>query len=304
VTGPIFAKRKRKKIPQGGGLPARLSPKIFFSVKENTPPRGIRHKMVQQGQGDAAYVRIPHYTVHLMGGLGNQMFQLAFLEYIQRTTGGRAFLADLNSPDTPHSNARYFDTIFREWQAMHDASIPAPRIVRELHSMCEQTWDVDGGARYVGYFQRHEYVDLVRDAFVAKLHFDQGVSHRHPGIASKTFIHVRGGDYKQNGFHGVPLAAYYARCMELTPLKEFVIFTNDTPLATRMFPGTPIVNESEVDSLLIMSQCGACICANSSFSWWGAYLNPTRPIFMPARWFIGGAVQGSYYFEGVTVVDV
>jgi len=68
-------------------------------------------------------IRIHHYTVHLMGGLGNQMFQLAFLEYIQKITGGRAFLADLHGPQTHHSNERYFDTIFREWRAMHDASI-------------------------------------------------------------------------------------------------------------------------------------------------------------------------------------
>ena len=155
-----------------------------------------------------------------------------------------------------------------------------------------------------GYFQRHEYTDLIRDAFVAKLTFDPGVLHRHPDIARKTFIHIRGGDYKQCALHNVPLAAYYARCMELTPWKEFVIFTNDTPLAASMLPDIPIVHESEVDSLYLMSQCGACICANSSFSWWGAYLNPTRPIFMPARWFTSDAIQGSYYFEGVTVVDV
>jgi hypothetical protein len=247
---------------------------------------------------------IPHYTVHLMGGLGNQMFQLAFLEYIQKITGGRTFLANLNSPYTNHSNERYFDTIFREWRAICDVSIPTPRIVREEHSMCEQTWDVCGGACYVGYFQRHEYTDRIRDAFVAKLTFDPGVSHRHPDLARKTFIHVRGGDYKQIALHTVPLAAYYTRCMDLTPLKEFVIFTNDTSLAESMLPGIPIVNASEVDTLGLMSQCGACICANSSFSWWGAYLNPNRPIFMPARWFTSDDIQGSYYFEGVTVVDL
>jgi hypothetical protein len=186
---------------------------------------------------------------------------------------------------------------------MYDASIPTPRIVHESHSMCAQTWDV-GGACYVGYFQRHEFTDIIRDSFCAKLHFEQGVLLRDPELARKTFIHVRGGDYKTIALHAIPLAAYYARCMDLTPLKEFVVFTNDTPLAMSMFPGFPIVTESEVDTLLLMSQCGACICANSSFSWWGAYLNPTRPIYMPARWYNGDNVRGSYYFEGVTVVDV
>jgi hypothetical protein len=243
-------------------------------------------------------------TVHLSCGLGNQLFQLAFLAYVERKTGGRVFLGTLASPATPHSTAQYFETILREWRVLYDPTASAPRVVREVPSMRAQEWDLAPGACYVGYFQRHEYADLVRDAFVAKLRFDPSVALRYPDIARKTFIHVRGGDYKTSALHDVPLAAYFARCMDLTPLKEFVVFTNDPPLARRMFPSVPVIDESEVDTLYLMSRCGACICANSSFSWWGAYLAPDRPIYMPSRWYTTDGVQGSYHFPGVTVVDV
>jgi hypothetical protein len=64
------------------------------------------------------------------------------------------------------------------------------------------------------------------------------------------------------------------------------------------------VDASELESLVLMSECKAGICANSSFSWWGAYLNPNRLICMPSKWFNNSGIntQG-YYFPGVSIVN-
>lgn len=246
-------------------------------------------------------------TVHLQGGLGNQLFQLSFLEYLQKTSGRGAFLRTLESPITGHSPEQYFETIFRDWRYMYDGSRRESTYVHEHPKMVEQEWPPQD-ACYVGYFQRHEYCDLVKEAFVAKLHFDRRVLQRHRDTSTKTFVHVRGGDYVGNRLHAVPLRAYYERCVDLTPLKSLVVFTNDLAYARGLIPEivecAQVIEESEVDTLLLMSRCGACICANSSLSWWGAYLNADRPVFMPSRWFTDITLEGAYYFPGVTVVDV
>jgi hypothetical protein len=81
--------------------------------------------------------------------------------------------------------------------------------------------------------------------------------------------------------------------------EKFVVFTNDIPYARSLFPTTPIIEESEVDTLLLMSRAKGCICANSSFSWWGAYLNPGRPIYFPSKWFNDPSMDISgFFFEG------
>ena len=246
-------------------------------------------------------------TVHLKGGLGNQLFQLAFLQYIRHAHGCDAFLRTLESPRTGHSMEQYFETIFRNWRPMYDGARRVAEYVHENPKMARQEWP-PRDACYEGYFQRHEYCDPVREAFVAKLRFDEGVLRRYPGLSTKTFVHVRGGDYAGNWLHEVPLSAYYARCVELTPLKDFVVFTDDPAYARGLIPeivdGAQVIEESEVDTLLLMSRCGACICANSSFSWWGAYLNADRPIFMPSRWYTDPAMEGDYHFGGATVVHV
>ena len=56
-----------------------------------------------------------------------------------------------------------------------------------------------------------------------------------------------------------------------------------------------------------MSQCKGCICSNSTFSWWGAYLNPDRPIYMPSKWFaqtMSNTSNFNFYFPGVIIVDI
>jgi hypothetical protein len=242
-------------------------------------------------------------TVHLQGGLGNQLFQLAFLDYVQYKSGRPIYLSDLKSPKTIHSSEQYFETIFKEWRVLY--KYLSASYIHEHPKMIQQEWGMyPGNTCYVGYFQRYEYLEPIKESFIKKLRFNTSILEKYPDLNKKTFIHVRGGDYRGNLFHEINLTSYYSKCMSKTPLKEFVIFTNDISYAREKFPDIPVIQESEVDSLYLMSQCGACICANSSFSWWGAYLNSERPIFMPSRWFNDSTMEANYYFQDTCKINV
>jgi hypothetical protein len=243
-------------------------------------------------------------SVTLKGGLGNQLFQLAFLDYVSKITGRKIFLQSINSPSTVHSQEDYFQSIFKNWKVL--LSLRRFILARESPLQPFQDWKgiietTNSNVMFDGYFQRFEYMDPIRDSFISKLSFDESILQKH-NVTNKIGIHIRGGDYKNNSYHELPLKNYYEKCMSLFPNSEFVVFTNDIPYAKNILD-CEIIQESEIDTLFLMSKCRGLICANSSFSWWGAYLNPERPICMPSKWYTGHP-QGNYYFKGVIVVDI
>lgn len=247
-------------------------------------------------------------TVDLIGGLGNQLFQLAFLLYASKITGRPNFLMNLSSPRTQHSSQQYFETLLQKWKYLHcnkDVNIE----LKDNHRMEYVDWNTQinstqGNIRLNGYFQRYQYVDLVRDDFISRLNFNDAILGKYPDISNKFFIHVRGGDYVNNPFHDINPKKYYATCIELCKNEQFVIFTNDVSYANSILPNIPIIQENEVDTLYLMSKAKGCICINSSFSWWGAYLNPNRPIFMPSKWYNDPHMDTrGYYFHGCKIIN-
>jgi hypothetical protein len=245
-------------------------------------------------------------TVQLQGGLGNQLFQLAFLDYASKITGKQKYINSLVSPGTVHSRDQYYDTIFHKWRLEYGTAHSF--IINENSYLKYEDWykklENSRNICLLGYFQRCEYTDLIKEEFISKLYLNQFILKKYPDIQTKTFIHVRGGDYIGNSYHFFDLKNYYKKCIDICN-GEFVIFTNDIPYAKSILPDIPIISESELDTLSLMSQCAGCICANSSFSWWGAYLNTNRPIYLPSQWFRDPLMDTSgYYFKGAQIIDI
>lgn len=241
-------------------------------------------------------------TIELAGGLGNQLFQLAALDHIGRRTGRRVVIESAGS--SAHSKENYFESIFRDWKIAR----PRPSFpfnIKDSGSVFSDWTHVlttPHNCRIHGYFQNWQYVD---ESFKQRLRFDNGILAKYPDIASKVFIHVRGGDYVNHWLHDIKLDEYYARAIAEFPVDtRFVIFTNDVMYAsTRPWISSIqhiFIQENETNSLLLMRMCAGCICANSSFSWWGAFLNPNRKIVMPDKWFTHpDCYSDGYYFPGV-----
>lgn len=117
-------------------------------------------------------------------------------------------------------------------------------------------------------------------------------------------LHVRRGDYVTDpqtaALHGICDAGYYARAAEALiarcDVQRFVVFSDDPAWARANlklprpadFIDHNTGNASHWD-LFLMSRCTHHIIANSSFSWWGAWLNPslTKIVIGPKRWYKG-----------------
>ena len=105
-------------------------------------------------------------------------------------------------------------------------------------------------------------------------------------------IHVRRGDYVNNPFY-VDLwkDGYYERAIAEFPDEDFLVFSDDIEWCKQqpLFKGRRFSfseGNDEVTDLNLMAGCKGIIMANSSFSWWGAYLGDSKKkVIAPKEWY-------------------
>ena len=123
-------------------------------------------------------------------------------------------------------------------------------------------------------------------------------------------VHIRRGDYLDEShgglYTGICTEAYYkeafARMERLVPGARFFLFSNDPEWTREHFESKNcvLVEGSTEDTgymdLYLMSRCRHNIIANSSFSWWGAWLNenPEKKVIAPAKWLNGRECRDIY----------
>lgn len=123
-------------------------------------------------------------------------------------------------------------------------------------------------------------------------------------------VHVRRGDYldaSHGGMYtGICTEGYYQKAMERirksVPDAVFYVFSNDTDWAKAHFVGKDCVvaeggtEDTGYQDMYLMSLCQHHIIANSSFSWWGAWLgrNPEKKVIAPDRWLNGTECRDIY----------
>ena len=158
-----------------------------------------------------------------------------------------------------------------------------------------------------GYWQSEKYFKDIRHIILKEFMFSNEIHRRTEDLCKQmkqensVSIHIRRSDYltEENAkvYGNICTEKYYENAMKYIAGEvenpKYYIFTDDLLWAKDYFKGERyvIVEENRGDDsyidMYLMSQCKHNIIANSSFSWWGAWLNqnPDKKVLAPKKWF-------------------
>lgn len=272
-------------------------------------------------------------AIQLAGGLGNQLFQYA----AGRATSlrlGCDLLLDLSFLD------------FKELRVRRPYTLDAFQINAEIESTSSRkaTWseyrqpsysfdrefcNITARTRLIGYFQSElffkDYLDIIR--LDLRLHVPVSVAFESVAAAIKASsnpvsVHLRRGDLVEDprtgAVHGLCDNAYYEKARKvlegLAARPDYFIFTDDRGAADEVFKNVAsrqIVRtppEKPWEDVILMSHCQHHILANSSFSWWGSWLNPRQDkiVVAPRFWFARETLRtlntADLYLDGTILI--
>jgi hypothetical protein len=199
--------------------------------------------------------------------------------------------------------------VISRWTRKITGARPGYTVFREKHfHFCPDIFSVTGNVMLMGYWQSEKYFlnieEEIRKEIVVKTP-QLGKDLEIYGKINETdsiSLHVRRLDYVTNAAtsqtHGTCSLEYYNRSVDLISQRvkapHVFVFSDDSRWAREHLRIPCPVSYLEhndasrnFEDLRLMSQCKHNIIANSTFSWWGAWLNanPGKVVCAPARWF-------------------
>lgn len=258
-------------------------------------------------------------TCNLMGGLGNQLFQIfTTIAYGYKSNNQFRFLA-LETLGEGGTTVRhtYWKSFLSQMRPFLMNDLPMGHVINEVgfpYSELPVGEMTRGHVMINGYFQSYKYfqgqfdmicrvigLEKTRNALTTKLNMTPEYFNN---IIS---MHFRIGDYKKiQHFHPLATYEYYDRSLQYfkitQPAQTFTVlyFCEDQDLVdvmaivdrlTSKYPEYKFIRDEHAladwEQLLLMSCCHNNIIANSSFSWWAAYFNSHKDkvVCYPSVWF-------------------
>lgn len=259
--------------------------------------------------------------VQLLGGLGNQMFQYAAGRALAARHATKLLL-DVTalqvseSSNTPRHyalgpftiNASIATTTMLRAFAVRRHLHLAKRIQERGHNYNPDFAQAGPYAALFGYWQSELYFNAIEPVIRREFTVRTPPSPRDAalleeiGAVNAVSVHIRRGDYVSsaatNAFHGLLPLDYYARAADLITEQvtkpHFYAFSDEPDWVRehiRLNGPMTIIDHHGPDEahedLRLMSACQYHIIANSSFSWWGAWLSvcPGKVVIAPRQWF-------------------
>jgi len=161
-----------------------------------------------------------------------------------------------------------------------------------------------------GYFQSEKYFLPAKEIIRKEFRFKDDVINNVNEFANKinneqsVGVHIRRGDMRNDNitseYHGVLPLDHYQKCIDIirskVPGPVFYFFSDDIKWVKEnlQIPQSVYISDNitknHIEDLYLMSRCRYNIIANSSFSWWGAWLNdnPEKIVIAPKKWFNKG----------------
>jgi len=238
-------------------------------------------------------------TCRLMGGLGNQLFEIA-ATYAFSLRYNLECSFDLNNCYTPNqgnTSIKYKNNIFKNIK-----DIPPVGITKTYNEPkfsfdeipCSDNMLLHGCFQSEKYFidYQKEIIDLFELPSSIKLEATRYLLNIGVKIDKPlTSVHIRRGDYlKFNDFHITCPIEYYNKAINSIKDSQFIFISDDIEWVRENFKGENYFYSDlndEILDLTIQTLCDNNIISNSSFSWWGAWLNqnPDKIIIAPSNWF-------------------
>tara|TARA_B100000287_G_scaffold292715_1_gene276069 strand:- start:6696 stop:7511 length:816 start_codon:yes stop_codon:yes gene_type:complete len=241
-----------------------------------------------------------------MGQLGNQMFQYASLRGIAKNRGFEFCI--------PYHQNVFDDGIGNKLRI----ELFDPFVMKNVTQLNIQTIDQDrpvtterefsfnedifnncpDWTSLQGYFQTEKYFknveDIIREDFTFKNEISVPCKHKMSEVDRPIALHIRRGDFLTNSanHHNLGLDYYEKALSKFDSDRTVIIFSDDPEWCQEqdLFSDDRFLvcegNTSYVD-LCLMSLCTDFIIANSTFSWWGAWLSRSvdKVVCAPSIWF-------------------
>lgn len=246
---------------------------------------------------------VPNVAAMLIGGLGNQLFQIAASYAIAKDNNMNIqYNTRRNRPDDrPH----YWTTLLSHLKS-EDVQDGPYFFYRELtFGYNKINLPKRQNTMIVGFFQSEKYFENYREEIrelfkLPEVIKNDAVEYLNSLVTNdrpKVCVHIRRGDYVGSDLHYVTPIEYFIEAKDMIQNKmgevTFVYFTDDKEWVKETFgldEYNVIVNrETDYEEFAVMRQCDHFIITNSTFSWWAAYLGESQ---------IGGSQIGESQIGG------
>jgi len=260
-------------------------------------------------------------TIEVMGGIGNQLFQIFNLIAYCLTYKVPFYFQNKNNTriDRPFYWENFFSSLKPFLKTIQDRNIPLYKEPDFHYNTITPFNLINKTFKFFGYFQSYKYFqekeedifrfiklneqkEYIRNKYIEMYDFNNIIS-----------LHFRIGDYKNlQEHHPVMNVSYYTSAMHhiiktverndwkllyFYEEQDKEIVDNNIKTLQREFENLTFIPIDttivDYEQLLLMSLCHHNIIANSSFSWWGAYFNQnsSKIVTYPSKWF--GPAQGN-----------
>lgn len=243
----------------------------------------------------------------LKGGLGNQMFEYCHYDALRRALGeSQVALYYDRRRLKAHGGVELADCFDIRLPGQRPAVVAAVAALKCLRAMglARRLWDDEDPAAVLidDYSQHRRFLPGARGLFSFSAQVRRVAAHWAERLAAEAYpvaVHYRRGDYllaANIGNFGTCPPEYYRKACSLMlgrhPEASFFIFSDDTgwAKANTGLPGATVVDHGDgvpnYADLYLMTLCRGHIIANSTFSFWGAYLGPQGGTnIYPRRWY-------------------
>jgi hypothetical protein len=248
-------------------------------------------------------------SASIMGGLGNIMFQVAN-GYSVSVDNEMEFVVDVsNYHGGKYGYGKYKNNIFDKIN--FESNVKNDICYGEGCFNYQEIPKFSSDTKLIGYFQSEKYFVKNRKKILSLYKPKKDIINKLQNLYGEILkletcsIHVRRGDYLhlQSYYHPLDIE-YYKNASKLLPQNTFFLIFSDGLdwckenfdfLENKIF----VDNLDDFEEIYLMSLCKNNIISNSTFGWWGAWLNKNRnqKVIAPSKWF--GPSYSSYNTEDI-----